>query len=44
MVSEELEVNYSVSGYIEKIHHYDRLTAADLGNIPGIQKVALLLT
>lgn len=44
MVSEELEVNYSVSGYIEKIHHYDRLTAAELGNIPGIQKVALLLT
>lgn len=44
MVSNELEVNYSVSGYIEKIRHYDRLAAAELGNIPGIQKVALLLT
>ena len=37
-------IDYSVSGYIEKIHHPERLTAADIGIIPGIQKVALLLT
>lgn len=44
MVSDDQNIDYSVSGYIEKIHHPERLTAADIGNIPGIQKVALLLT
>ena len=43
MVSKELKMDYSVSGYIEKVHHYDRLSAVDIDKIPGIQKVALLL-
>ena len=44
MVSDDQKIDYSVSGYIEKVRHSDRLTAADIGNIPGVQKVALLLT